>query len=298
MENLHFGWFNDPFEVAAIAQQQPFQTFSDTPASEIGDIPDSYFAWKVFENVTRSKMLNENQGSIGSCVSFGTAAAIECTMIHEIASGSNEEFREICQEVIYGGSRVEIGGNRISGDGSIGAWAAQFVTKYGFLDRGVYLSGKYDLSKYDVSRCKLWGTKGVPDDLEPEVRKHPVKTITLIKTWDEAKKALAQGYGISVCSNQGFKMVRDKDGFCTDSGKWGHCMALIGYRTKGREGGFIKNSWGPDAMTGPMGEGDGPPSGFWADSAVVDRMLRAGDSWAFSAVEGFPKKDVIDWSTI
>ena len=38
-------------------------------------------------------------------------------------------------EVIYGGSRVEIGGGRIRGDGSIGAWAARWVRDYGVVPR-------------------------------------------------------------------------------------------------------------------------------------------------------------------
>jgi hypothetical protein len=145
-----------------------------------------------------------------------------------------------------------------------------------------------DLSKYSEARCRDWGRNGVPDTLEPEAKKHPVKTTSMVMSWEEAKQALSSGYGIAICSNQGFSMQRDADGFAKASGSWGHCMALIGYQTKNREGGFILNSWGDDAHTGPSGFGDPPKSGFWADAGVIDRMLKQEDSWAFSSVDGFP----------
>ena len=58
--------------------------------------------------------------------------------------------------------------------------------------------------------------------------------------------------------------------------------------------GFLLNSWGETAHTGPTGIGDPSPAGFWADAAVLDRMLRQGDSWAFSGIRGFPARK-LDW---
>ena len=87
-------------------------------------------------------------------------------------------------------------------------------------------------------------------------------------------------------------MERDKDGFCQPKGNWGHCMALIGYQNGSRPGGFILNSWGDDAHSGPLGAGNPPPAGFWADANVVHKMLQENDSWAFSGVQGFPMRRV------
>jgi hypothetical protein len=287
------GWVDNPEEVTAVVGLQPFKCFGDTEASESNDpLPTNVYLWKLYEKITGKPWPSRNQGSVGSCVSFGTAAAIEATMAAEIAAGQAEEIANLCQEVIYGGSRIEIGRGRLGrGDGSIGAWAAQFVKDYGIIDRAKY--GNYDLTTYSESRCRSWGASGVPDDLEPDVRKHPVKTITLVTTWQEAKRALANGYGIAISSNQGFQMRRDAGGFCRAAGSWAHCMALLGYTTEnGREGGFICNSWGPDAHTGPVGPGNPPTCGFYAEASVVERMLKAQDSWAFSAVEGFPTKRI------
>lgn len=289
------GWTDHPQEVARIAQKLPFPVFADTEAGKSADpLPEKIYLWQVFKRMDARGPPQKNQLQVGSCVSFGTNNAIIRTMACDIIlQKKNFEFKDIVEEVTYAGSRVEIGGGRISGDGSVGAWAAQFVKDYGVVARGVY--GSNDLSAYSESRCRAWGKSGVPADLETVAREHPVQTITQVKSWEEAKRALANGYGIAVCSNQGFSMQRDSRGVARPQGNWGHCMCLDGFHTEGgSEFGHIENSWGPSAHTGPVGWGDPSTSGFWADSVVIDRMLRANDSWAFSAVKGFPARK-LDW---
>ena len=65
----------------------------------------------------------------------------------------------------------------------------------------------------------------------------------------------------------------------------------------GEEFGHLVNSWGPDAHTGPVGWGEPGTEGFWADAGAVAGMLAAGDSWAFSHLQGFPAQK-IDWRTV
>jgi len=287
------GWEYLPEAVHAVRQAQPLPTFGMTPANFAGDIPDHVFLWESDRKVLGSVLPPKNQGSVGSCVSFGTNTAIRRTMLTEIMMGEAEEFKDIVEEVTYGGSRVEIGGGRISGDGSVGGWAAEFVKRWGVVSRGSY--GNYDLSNYSESRCREFGRSGVPSDLEVVAKAHPVKNITQVMSWNEAKKALASGYGIAICSNQGFSMKRDAKGICRPSGSWAHCMALDGYFIEnGREYGHIENSWGADAHTGPVGWGEPNTAGFWTDAETIDRMLRQDDSWAFSAVDGFPARK-INW---
>jgi len=287
------GWEYLPDEVETIRSMQPFPTFGSTPANLVTDIPDHVFLWDAAKKVLGRLRRSKNQLSVGSCVSFGTDNAVEDTMCVEIALGEAEEYKELVEEVTYGGSRVEVGGGRISGDGSVGAWAAEFVKNWGVVARGIY--GTYDLSTYSESRCRDFGRNGVPAEIETVAKVHPVKTITQINTWDQAKKALASGNGIAICSNQGFSMKRDANGVCRPSGSWAHCMALDGYIiVNGKEYGHIKNSWGDDAHTGPVGWGEPGLDGFWTDAETIDRMLRQDDSWAFSAVEGFPARK-INW---
>jgi hypothetical protein len=286
-----FGWVDDPHAVQSVAGQS--RRFADTEAFGAPyEGPDDVFLWQACRQATGDLLPPRDQKSVGSCVSFGTASAIEHLLCVQIASGASEEFRDLAQEVIYGGSRVEIGGGTIRGDGSIGAWAAKFVTTYGVVARGKY--GQYDLRSYDESRCREYGRSGVPDELEPLARQHPVKDASNVRSWDECKAAIRNGYPIAVCSSQGFTMQRDAEGFCKASGTWAHCMAIIGIRGGSRPGAFLLNSWGGSAHTGPRGPGDPSPAGFWADAAVVDRMLKQGDSWAFSHAVGFPARK-LNW---
>lgn len=291
------GWVADPDEVAAVVATLPVKVFADTPAGKVEEIPRNVYGWKAYEKLFARPPPVKDQGQVGSCVSFGTNTAIERTLAAEIVGrrGTSAEWTRYAEEATYGGSRVEIGGGRIRGDGSVGAWAAQFVTRWGVVPRKKYDTA--DLSAYSESRARDWGRGGVPAEFETVAREFPVESTVQVKSWDEAKTAIAQGYFIAVCSNQGFARQRDANGVARASGSWAHCMALDGYHTddRGREYGHIVNSWGDRYHTGPVGWGDPGPDGFWAEASVIDRMLRQGDSWAFSGVHGFPAKDPWDW---
>ncbi len=294
-EGYATGWVHDPIEVAAVlAGPNAPGAFSDTPAFKDGPEPPAVYLWQVYPKVTGAKAPSKNQRDVGSCVSFGTNTAIERTIANALAAGRPGQFKLLCEEVTYGGSRVEIGGGRIRGDGSVGAWAAKFVTRYGIVSREVH--GQYDLTHYDTNRCRQYGSRGVPDDLEPKVKEHPVGAAALVRTWGEIKKAHASGYGVAVCSGQGFSMQRDSRGVARARGSWMHCMCLDGYHkdVDGREYGHITNSWGANAHTGPVGWGDPGTDGFWAESRIIERMAREGDTWAFSDTDGFPVKVLPD----
>ena len=289
MRRKYFGWVEDPAAVEAVARTLATPLFGDTPAgTDPAPLPDHAYLWEACRRVLGNLIPPRDQGSVGSCVGFGTVAAIEHTLCAEIDSGDPDGFQPLAPEIVYAGSRVEVGGGRLRGDGSIGAWAAEFVRRWGVLERGVH--GSLDLSAYSPKQCRQLGAMGVPDGLEPACRKHPVEGIARVDGFDAACRALAAGYGIAVCSRQGFSLRRDGQGFGTPKGVWNHCMALVGYQRRGRAGGFLLNSWGGLAHSGPSGAGDPSTAGFWADADVVDRMLRQGDSWAFSRVSGFPRR--------
>lgn len=88
-------------------------------------------------------------------------------------------------------------------------------------------------------------------------------------------------------------MRRDANGIAMTAGTWQHCMCLCGYVSiSGREVGRIDNSWGASSHTGPVGPGDPGPEGFYASSSTIEAMLRSGDCWIFSNVEGFPTRKI------
>jgi hypothetical protein len=284
------GWEPRPEEVEAVQGELPIPAFGQAPADEIPieDIPDDMLGWKMFEKATGKPWPVINQGSIGSCVAHGTVNAIYYTMGYEIANGDREEWKPLSRETIYGGSRVEVGKGRLGrGDGSIGAWAAKFVNQWGIV-------AEEKVGPYDVGRCKQYGANGVPDDIEKLAKEHPIAEVTLVTSFEQACKALSSGYGISICSGQGFSMTRDKDGFCAPRGHWSHCMALIGYRKDGpRPGCVIVNSWGANTTSGPQPDGL-PASAWWCEASVINRILKEEDSWAFSGVNGFPARK-LNW---
>jgi hypothetical protein len=299
-EHPESGWVSDPDAVAAVVAQLDVKVFADTPAGEIPvrDLPKFVYGWKPYAQLFGRPPPVKNQGDLGSCVSFGTNTAAERTLSGEIVrrNGAKDEFSLFAEEATYGGSRVEVGGGRIRGDGSVGAWAAEFVTKWGMVPRQKYPEA--DLTEYSTARGRDWGRGGVPAWAEAVARKFPIKSTTQVKDWVEAKKALAQSYNVAVCSNQGFARQRDSRGVARASGSWAHCMCLDGYHVdeNGSEYGHSTNSWGGSYHTGPVGWGEPNGDGFWADSSVIDRMLRQGDSWAFSGVTGFPRRAPLDWA--
>lgn len=218
------GWVNDPDEVKAIADTLPVKAFGDTPAGKIEELPKFHYCWEHYQQLFARPPPVKDQGSVGSCVSFGTDTAIERTLAGEIIrrKGGRAEWSLFTEEATYGGSRVQIGGGRIRGDGSVGAWAAQFVTKFGCVPRKKYDS--VDLTNYSESLCRKWGGSGVPAEFQDIARKFPVKSFVQVKVWEEAKAAIAQDYCIAVCSDQGFANKRDANGVARASGSWAHCV--------------------------------------------------------------------------
>jgi hypothetical protein len=305
------GWFPPtPEEKESTARSLFVARFAETEANQyeiIGNGDDAPL-WRL--STKGRKMMGKgpiptiDQGQIGSCVGCGWAATIAYAMSAQIAIGKarNQDAPTISPEVIYALSRVEVGKGRLRGaDGSVGAWAAEAASKFGVLAQAQY--GAIDLSTYSVSRCKQWGDTGVPDELKMIAKNQLAKNVTKISSGEEARKALAQGFAIAVCSNQGFGSygqggaVRDRDGFLAARGTWNHCMSIIGYRAD-RPGFLILNSWGEAWVTGPKGKFDDIPEGsFWAEFGVVDRMLKQDDSYCVSGTTGFPKRRIPrdDW---
>lgn len=238
---------------------------------------------------------------IGDCVSFGWAKGIMVSLACDIVIRvENEEWpgNDICTEWIYGTSRVLVGRGRLgNGDGSIGSWAARAVRDHGTLLRKVYR--QFDLTRYSGQRAKDWGYRGLPaTELEPIADEHPIsRTAALVTSYEEARDAIANGYAVPVCSNQGFTDRRDSQGFARQSGSWAHCMCFVSVDdTPGRPGLLCDNSWGGNWISGPKRH-DQPDGSFWVDAQVADRMLRQDDSYAVPGYEGFVPRDPV-WDIV
>lgn len=231
---------------------------------------------------------------VHNCVSMGTAQAVNLLKATEIVlSGEFEEWiASTSTEDIYGGSRIQIGNGQLGyGDGSIGAYAAEYVNKYGTLIRKKY--GDIDLTIYSGQRAREWGSprKGTPEILLPYAKEHIVKTITQVRTYEEARDAICNGYPVTVCSNYGFSSTRDSDGFASSQGTWPHCMVFGGADDGFKRPGLLCiNSWGK-WNSGPTRH-EQPEGSFWIDASICNRMLGANDSWAFSNFDGFKPQEL------
>lgn len=225
-----------------------------------------------------------NQGECGSCVAFGSALACDIlTAIGIVTNGRAKPTVRTDPMSIYWGSRVEIGRNRIRGQGSVGVWACEYLKQYGALPQKRF--NEVDLSRYSPSVCcGPLSSQGVPDTLEPTARQHPVKEYAQIKSFDEAVYALSIGSPVTVASAQGFRMTLDANGFGTASGTWNHQQCVIGYELEPTPCLIIANSWGACYTGGPQGWN---PATMKVRKSTADRMLKEGDSWAMSRFAGF-----------
>jgi hypothetical protein len=286
---IHFtklgGWIHNPAEVLRTLAGMPRPYFA-AAARHLGGSGSGQttLLYKAFKDVNGGLYIDYPPQAIGDCVSHGFGHGIDLLEAVQISVGHRtDQFKQTATEAIYGMARVDIGGQRGSiEDGAVGAWAAKAVTTLGTLSRDV-------VGPYDGKRAKLWGADGVPEDLKGKAVDHKVRTTSLITTYSELEDALANGYPVTVCSEQGFTLERDAQGFCRPHGIWGHCMLIVGVRADQRPGACIFQSWGDTMPSGPLVL-DQPPNSFWADRDVVERMLGMQDSWALSNFDGYPSQ--------
>lgn len=231
-----------------------------------------------------------NGVAVHNCVAHGAAYAVDAVKAVDIYLKKDFEtwVAQTATEDIYAGSRVQIGGGRLgNGDGSIGAWAARYVNEYGALARQKY--GSVDLSKYSGSRARSWGraNAGVPAALIPYAKKHPILTVSQVTNYEQCRDLIANGYAITIASNQGFSSARDSEGFARPQGSWAHQMSILAVDDEyKRPGVLVQNSWG--IWNGGPKRHDQPDGSFWVDADEIERrILSQGDSWAFSGYEGF-----------
>lgn len=289
-----YGWHDRPFEVQRILATMPFPKFSTAAANLAGSGEDrSAFLWEAAIKAT-GKHFPAQQQPRGTCVSRGWSRAVDYVAAVEIALlNEPEEFKFISHAVVYGMAK-EVGGDlgpsnrNEGGDGAVGAWAAKAVTTMGAIDNDT--AADVDAGSDDLAI--KFAVNGVPADLKSKAKPHLIGTASLLSSATEARDALANGYPVSCCSNQGFTMTRDSQGFCRPSGSWSHCMMWSGY-DKDKRRFCVEQSWGQDTPDGPLYLNQ-PSNSFWIDWDVGDRMIRQNDSFALSKFAGFPARQ-LDW---
>jgi len=237
---------------------------------------------------------------IGSCVGWGWSLSCDILAACDILlRGETESYGgRVLEASVYAFSRVEVrGGRNLGGDGSYGGAAAKAVTNYGTLHYGQNYDG-VTFTDNSGSREKEWGRDGVPDRFEKFAAKHKVSSVALAKTFEDAARAIQNGYPVAVCSGMGFSMTL-RDGYMTPMGSWAHCQMAAGIRWKPEPAILVVNSWG-DCYSGTY-DTNLPPqfqrSAGWVKAKDFTRMIGPGeDSFALSGYAGFPPRTLPDWT--
>ena len=240
----------------------------------------------------------------GDCVSMGSTCAInvrQCVgIILDLREGRPPRtFKPAFPPWNYGVSRTdpEIGNGKLGNSaGSVGAWAVKAAQLRGVLplDGIAY--------QYSGKLADQWGRRpGPPRELYPLADQQKLQTFAQVSSYEAARDAIATALApVTVASNQGFDMKSVEIGghlWGRPSGRWAHQMCFIAVddtlpappwsRSKKPGGLYCQNSWGPKAHW-PTEPPDGaPPGGFWVDRDTAERMLAAGDSYAWSDFDGF-----------
>lgn len=307
--NPVFGWLDRPADVEATLKtmEMPILTGSISKALIEADLGNDVFAFDYERKILGSDLPPPDQGNIGSCVGFGGGGAAQDTILLQCElNGVAWPGAPVCREGVYALSRCEYGNMCDNSDGSVGAWCAKAVEKGGLLFYQKYPS--IDLTGgYSVSRCKQWGGRGMPDDLEPTARQRAIKVVTLVDTWEKAWAALGSGYFINICGNISRTTKRQKNGICPQTGNnWAHSQRLRGRCTvKGGQRCFVYgNSWGDylgsenaDVQLESGRTVTLPPGCYLAPVEDVHKDLKQGDSFLYSSVEGLTPRNLSwrDW---
>lgn len=293
----HFGWVHLPDEVEKAVSMLHTPELKGAVLQPLVDydLGNDVFDWEWEEKLLGKQLPVWDQGQIGSCVGHGSGRAAQSVMIVQCVLDNLEWVgAEVCRESVYALSRCEYGQSCDNQDGSVGAWAARALQEGGMLFYQKYPS--VDLTGgYDVKRCKQWGARGLPDDLEPDAKVHIIKTATRVDSVDAAWAAIGSGYFVSICGSQSRTMQRKPNGWCPVIGNdWNHCQDLCGRCTVkgGKKAIVYRNSWGDylgsSNNTVELESGRTvtlPPGCYLSTPEEVDRDLRQKDSFAYSAIQ-------------
>lgn len=312
--DARFGWVNDTAGADEFVRQMgPRGVFAtaarDAMRVEIGQ---DVFLWRAADKASRKRygkpFAVSNQNPVGSCVAHGSQHAVYFAECLAWDAGLRAEVPlRPSTPGIYGGSRVEARGRPGDGASPVGGWqdgstgyhAAKWVRDWGITYQQPYPAFGFDLTagQHLEREWGAFGNGGRNDRgrFDEEARRHPIREVARVSTWDELVQALSSGMPVTIASNVGFSAAaRDADGFIRANGVWPHQMTVAGLRwaknapagvTQPRDGVLVVNSWGEQwpANGGGKFPADQPDGTFWVSRADIQRVLDAGDSWAYSA---------------
>jgi hypothetical protein len=301
---------------------RPEATANDRAAMRYGSLSRD-LPWLMSQSTDRDVFLWEallavypewkrGRQAIGDCVSWGHELVLTMILAMAAARGEVEWIAPVSTIGVYG-LRVDPGNMKGQGvDGWYGSDAAKALQGWGAtlaIDYSAVTGNPdHDLRVYSEQLVRNYATYGVggkndQGKLDVIAKQHPCKGVVPVNTTDELWAAIDAGCPVSICSDVGFgDMERNAEGIVRRSGSWAHCM-MIGAKkvtSGGNRLGRIFQSWGkscsgPDPGINSQAISD---CSWWATEDDLNSILRQGDSYAFTSVEGFaqpPYDFANDW---
>lgn len=247
--------------------------------------------WEIARKTLKQDTPNYCQ-QVGDCVGFAAKNAIEYVQLFPMTKDPESVWTPVFPPYLWGCGRLFIGNNQLgTRDGSIGAWQAKAVMKYGTIR-----SNEEDVPPYSDKVARQWGNSPGPNKKWIEIgKKHIVKSTALVNSWQDMVQALCNGYPVTIASTVGFDMLPQKDGFHHHSTKWPHAMCIIGVDDDGvLPHACVLNEWGDahgeikDFKTGQVW----PKGTLRVRKEDILEILGEGDSFAYSAFDGFFAQEV------
>ena len=266
--------------------KQPLRIYGAT-------IPRRMMLFEIIKKLS-GRYIDTGTQLIGDCVSWGGHKhPLEYLQLMQTALGNPQDFKYIYSPYGYGCGRVFVGNGSINGDGSIGAWQSQANIVYGSVP-----SDLEGLPSYSANVARNFGWYS--SSLNPWIdqgKLHIVKSSAKVTTWDQLVDAIDNLYPVAICSDVGFTMNQQSDGFHHREGIWGHCMMIAGVDPEYKDPyACILNSWGDahgeikDFVTGESW----PQGTLRVRKSDIEAILEQDDSFAYSGYNGFPSQELPD----
>ncbi len=222
---------------------------------------------------------------MGDCVEVAVTTAIDYLNVTQTLQKKTSWQGKHSIIATYIGGR-EMAGRSPVGDGAQTFWILKYLKKYGVLLKKLY--GVDDLRHYNKATYSSF-KRGLTDNLRVEAQKHPLLHSEKVRSYNEARDAIAAGYPVILSSSLGVaKVKKDKDGFFKPRGYSLHCMCCIGMDDKDRPSILIQNSHGANWAPGPKRYGFEPNGSAWIDANTFNRYIsKSGDSWTMSLFKGY-----------
>lgn len=247
----------------------------------------------------------------GDCVSHSGKNARLYSHVCDVITGTPDEKTgkvegkvEISAEGIKNGVFSTEAAYWFRGHGGDG-WQCQSDAKVALKNAGCVIRKDYpeigiDLTRYSGSIAGKWGRSAPPQEVRDALDNNLVYTATTLRSFEEVRDFLGNGYGITTCGSEGYSNKRDENGVSGRKGSWAHAMHACGADDRdeikqlyGEPLVCILNSWakwnsGPRRVKGT--DLDIPEGSFWVKwSQVKNRTFIA-----FSGVGGWPARSLPD----